>query len=787
VANPSCSNKYITYYFRKTVNIPSVALYQAFDFQYYRDDGIVVYVNGQEVFRNNMGTGTVNYLTTASIASDNGSLVIQNTVPATAFVDGNNTIAVEVHQSSGSSSDVIFDLRLIGEQVGFVKLEIGPYLQRATPTSVMVHWRTNLATDSKVWYGTSSSNLSLSATGTSPSSTEHSVDLTGLTPYTKYYYSIGSTSATLDQDAENYFLTPPVSGGTGKFTFWAIGDAGDNSNNQMSARDKYNSYIGNKITNGWLLLGDNAYDRGLDQEYKDNFFGIYQSTIIRKTFVWPSPGNHEYANDTDRQNDHAIAYFNLFDPPTNAEAGGIASGSEAYYSFDYGNVHFISLDSYIIENNLYRLYDSGGPQYQWLQADLAANTKDWTIVYFHHPPYTMGSHNSDTEDELRLIRQNVVPLLEQYKVDLVLGGHSHDYERSRLMKGYFGLESAFNASTYNVSQSSGTYTSASACPYVKQSPNMDGTVYVVAGSSGELEPPGQASWPHDAMYYSNNTIGGSFILEIEENRLDGKWLTSGGTVLDNFTIMKNVGKTNNITINAGESVDLNASWVGNYSWSSGETSRKITVTPAVPGTYMVADQYGCITDFFNISINPLPVKLVSFTAQVDEDQVLLNWKTASEINNDFFEVQRFKNMEEIMTLGKVTGHGTSAELHSYQFVDTSPLDGISFYQLKQVDFDGKFDFSNVVSTSFTANNSIQLFPNPGNGSELGLYASNYKEPVQILIQDARGFDVVSFSIQSQPSLSEVQLIKFDAPLSPGMYIVQIKTNSQITTRKWIVR
>ncbi len=775
----------VTYYFRKKVNIPSVALYQNFDFQYYRDDGVVVYVNGVEVFRNNIADGTVNYMTTASSASDNGNSMLENSVPISAFVDGDNTIAVELHQSSAASSDVIFDMRLLGEKIGYLKLDIGPYLQRALPTSIRLNWRTNLPTDSKVWYGTSPSNLSFTASGTNPSTTIHAIDLTGLSPNTKYYYNIGTSSLMLDEDEGNYFLTPPVANTTGKYTFWAIGDSGDNSSNQTNARDKYNSYIGSNITNGWLLLGDNAYDHGLYDEYKSNFFGIYQSSIMRRTTVWPSPGNNDYDRDINRQKDHAIAYFDLFDPPVNAEAGGVASGSEAYYSFDYGNIHFISLDSYIIENNTYRLYDTGGPQFQWLQADLAANTKDWTIVYFHHPPYTMGSHNSDTEDELKAIRQNVIPLLEQYKVDLVLNGHSHNYERSRLMKGYFGLESDFNASLYNISQSSGVYTSASSCPYIKQSPGMNGTVYVVAGSAGELQT-GQASWPHDAMYYSNNTIGGSFVLEIEENRLDGKWLASNGSVLDNFTIMKNVGNVSNITINSGESVDLKASWVGSYNWSSGATARTITVSPTAPITYTVTDQYGCITDTYNITVNPLPVKLVSFSAHVDDDRVLLNWKTATEVNNDFFEVQRFVALEEIMTLGKVPGNGTTTELHTYQFIDSSPLNGISFYRLKQVDFDGKCEYSKIVSADFSASNIIQVFPNPGSGIELGIYMGVDEIPVYISVQDVRGSEVISFSPQSDAS-SSMQMIKFDTPLSPGVYIIQIKSNSHITTRKWIVR
>ncbi len=124
--------------------------------------------------------------------------------------------------------------------------------------------------------------------------------------------------------------------------------------------------------------------------------------------MWPAPGNHDYANNTARQADHNIAYYKIFSLPSAAEAGGIASNTEAYYSYNYGNIHFVSLDSYGWETGDERLYDTLSPQVIWLKKDLAARNQQWTIVYFHHPPYTKGSHNSDTEQELINIRKNLV-------------------------------------------------------------------------------------------------------------------------------------------------------------------------------------------------------------------------------------------------------------------------------------------------------------------------------------------------------------------------------------------
>src|SRR4030095_7709619 len=132
------------------------------------------------------------------------------------------------------------------------------------------------------------------------------------------------------------------------------------------------------------------------------------------------------------------------------------------------------------------MYDTTGAQAQWIKKDLEAfkNTKrGWVVAYWHHPPYTMGSHNSDKEDDLTMIRERFIRILERYGVDLIICGHSHLYERSRLMNGHFGPEASFNATANNLNASSALYDgSTNSCPYIKDSATNRGTVYVVSGS-----------------------------------------------------------------------------------------------------------------------------------------------------------------------------------------------------------------------------------------------------------------------------------------------------------------
>jgi hypothetical protein len=486
-------------------------------------------------------------------------------------------------------------------QVSLVK---GPYLQIGTPNSMILRWETNVPTDSKVEYDTSKTFMNYFA-GSLALDTIHEVQLSGLLPYTKYYYTIGTKTLVLQGDTNNYFVTSPLQGQEGKYRFWVTGDCGNMSTNQTNCKNQYNLYNKNRVTNGWLSLGDHAYYYGTNYEFNTEFFGVYQTDIMKHAVFWPSPGNHDYNNNATTT--PTVPYYTLFTLPTAGEAGGIPSGTEMYYSYDYGNVHFVSLDSYGARSNK-RMYDTTSPQAVWLKQDLTANNSRWTVVYFHHPPYTMGSHNSDTEVALDSIRTYFVRMMEHYKVDLVLCGHSHDYERSKLMRGHYGYEASFVAGTHHLSSSSAVYDgSANSCPYIKDSVNKQfGAVYVVSGSAGQLGGT-QASFPHDAMYYSNASDGGSFILDIEENRVDGRWLCADGVIRDRFTMFKDVNSVSNYYIDTTQSAILIASWPGNYVWNTGDTTRSITVSPNVPTIYWVKDKYNCIADTFKIIITPVGI------------------------------------------------------------------------------------------------------------------------------------------------------------------------------------
>ena len=413
---------------------------------------------------------------------------------------------------------------------GAVTVTRGPYLQQGTTTSIVVQWRTDAPSDSRVRYGPDPASLT-AVVDDSTVTTEHQVPLSGLLPDTRYYYSLGTSSATLAGGEATYsFVTAPAPGTARPTRIWILGDSGTTDANAVAVRDAYLAFTGSRPPDLWLMLGDNAYLHGTDSEYQAAVFEVYP-TLLRQSVLWPTIGNHD-ADSADSPTQTG-PYYDIFTLPRQGEAGGVPSGTEAYYSFDYGNIHFISLDASESDRS------PTGPMLPWLQADLAANTQPWVIAFWHQPPYSKGPHDSDTEIELIEMRQNALPVLEAGGVDLVFAGHSHDYERSVLLDGHYGTSDTLTGSMI---RDAGDGREAGSGAYRKPSPGPaphEGAVYTVAGSGGALGGSGGDCGPlnHPVMRTSLCS-NGSVVLDVTGNRLDGTFLDSTGAIGDYFTLIK---------------------------------------------------------------------------------------------------------------------------------------------------------------------------------------------------------------------------------------------------------
>jgi hypothetical protein len=705
----------------------------------------------------------------------------------------------------------LFFLASLMSSAGFLQaqtLDRGPYLQVGKQDSITIRWRSSTTTNSKVSWGTVFGTYpnSLTIDVTTPV-TEHIVRIGGLTADTKYWYSIGSTTLTLQATNTNYFLTLPPANTTRKLRFLAIGDCGVGSTNQTNVMNTFKTYIGSNDVDAMLLLGDNAYSTGTDAEYKTGFFDIYKDEFLKYYKLYPAPGNHDYGNSlvnntkTGSTPANSMPYHINFTTPMAGEIGGVPSGVKNYYSYDIGDVHFISLDSYGKDAGLL-MSDTTGPQTTWLKADLAANTKKWTVAYFHHPPYTKTSHSSDYnggtgELDLVAIREKFIRILERYGVDLVICGHSHGYERSYLLKNFYN-NYASPLEDVNFSSVSHTATgtvqnakydgTASACPFAYNSGKYNhGSVYVVAGTAGQVSNASQASgYPQNCMYsnYVSTANGGCFYFEVDSNRLDAKFISYATAptpiVRDQFTIFKDVNQSQNVNVVQNTPSVLKASWRGNYYWptNGGATTQGVTISNSTAGTFVYtvrdANSGSCMQDVFTVTVSStLPIDLASFTATLQNDKVLLDWKTSQEQNNKFFTIEKSNDGVHFNLLGKVNGKGTTTLPSSYRLIDVAPVDGVNYYRLAQTDFDGNTHLHDTRTVTFKrSKNFTASFINLLNQTVQVVINCSKPDVISMKLFDMGGNKVreEAFSVQTGSTLKSLQL-------QNGIYVVVLTNNA----------
>lgn len=343
-----------------------------------------------------------------------------------------------------------------------------PYLQNVTPSSITVVWWTDQPSRGRVEYGLWPDYGA--ATDSPGVEQRHEVTLTGLLPGARYAYRVLANDAPLT--GGDAFRTAPT--GDETFSFVVLGDSGSGDGNQYGIARLARELAPDLI----LHTGDLIYPNSNARRYDAKFFVPY-ADILRTTPLYPSLGNHDVAEDG------GAAYLDAFVLPRNTR-----DGSERYYSFDYGNAHFIAVDAY-------QPFTPDSAQYQWLAADLAATDRPWCFVFLHPSPYSTGPHGS------HLALHNALgPLFERYGVAVVFSGHDHLYERSLPRRDF--------------------------------EPDGRGVVYVVSGGGGaSLYHTGQADWVafnRSAHHVMRVTVSrGNVTLEA---------VLPDGTVMDSYALTR---------------------------------------------------------------------------------------------------------------------------------------------------------------------------------------------------------------------------------------------------------
>jgi len=334
----------------------------------------------------------------------------------------------------------------------------------------------------------------------------YKVALTGLKPDTRYKYKCGSDNGGWSQ--EYSFKTGPVYGSKEKFV---VGVWGDTQDNEFNEQFQKSAVIVDQIQKHPIQfsvhMGDIVDNGSVGSKWK-GLFSTTQPVNANAPFM-PVTGNHDVDNDAKHP-----GYQKPF--PVFYEVNNLP-GNNIDYSFNYGNTHFVAISSGHAKGAEAAgdfTFAPGSPEYQWLEADLSKARSDkkidWIILYMHHPLYSFGwSHVTGWQNR-------ITPLVDKYKVDLCLAGHSHVYERHRAIRN--------------------TQVQTQQDDHVYLKP--EGTVYITNGTAGG-SPQGLGGSDMPSMIFTNKVKEYNYaIMAVEGRTITYDVYNQDGKKVDYFTLKK---------------------------------------------------------------------------------------------------------------------------------------------------------------------------------------------------------------------------------------------------------
>ncbi|MES2779923.1 MAG: alkaline phosphatase PhoX [Bacteroidota bacterium] len=822
---PNASDKYITTYFRKKVNIPSLAaLTDSILFGIMRDDGAVVYVNGTAVFKSNMPDTVINYLTFSSTIVDGAAERTYNYyyIPKSVFVTGINTIAVEIHNRDGLSSDLTFEMEVKEDPRTLNLLSPTASQSIAAGTAYNINW----------------------------------YNIPGITKV-KLEYSINNR-ATWNTIVNNFNAAT-------RTYAWSVPNI-NASNSWVRISDSTNTYFDSVPV--WIYPNPAPFNPCVDSLH----IGCFTSVSQTRNQLLSLPPSHRFQQIARQGETHSLGGtvggnldftgFVSFNGSSKKGALGVneenTPGGVSVFYLTYkdstgiwqrdssGKVNLSATGLVQSTRNC-----SGGitPWGTIITSEESYNTGDvnadgytdvgWQVEY---NPWTrqVRDYNTDgTKDKLwsmgRMSHENVV-----LKNDSLTAYYGEDGGSSGVFKFVASQKMKLDTGTLYVLQRNGASGTWILVPNTTQA-ERNTVSSVVAGLGGT-----NFNGVEDVEI---NPVNGMIYFTSKNNSRIYRFQDDGTTVSNfeeyvgnaavNYTMNIAGGATQ--SVNWGSGIDnLSFDNMGNL-WAqqdggnghlwvirpdhtpfapkvdlfattpSGSESGGLTFSPDYRfGFFSMMGASGTnsatLVDAANNSIvfnqsntvviankyrlgtlAALPVEFAEFNARRNgKNNVLLNWATASETNNAYFEIQRSTDGKNFESINKVNGAGNSNILHSYTYEDANLQPRVYYYRLKQVDFNGAYAYSHTRTVNLTTENELslnQVYPNPFS-NELNISIDALKtEMVQLKLVDMNGAEVFvqSFQLNTGSNILSSNV----AHLPSGIYIAQISTATEIFTYKLV--
>lgn len=723
------NSRYMSTYFRKTINIPNINAYSSFDLSVLYDDGAVVYVNGVEVVRFNMPAGTIGHTTAASTAVDNVTETV--TLPISAFVNGNNTIAIEIHQRSNKSDDLSFDASLQATNVPSANTfsSSSANLQLPSGTNTIkfarLYWGGRINNDVltaspdtvrkvRIRKGTTSGYVQVVA----PAVNTDLYPIPGTVSTT--YQSYIDVTAFINNNGAGTYTVADIAAATGaidaggNFAGWCIVVAYEN------ATVPYNSI---RIYDGYL----NVYNGGAPGTQSATLTGLNVDTdasglvnAVMTAMVWEGDANlgqtvTNPAGDYLKINN--IAFSNAVNPVTNMWNGSISRAGA--FTTDrnpaYTNQMGIDIDEIQV-----------GTGYGILPGATSVNVEFGTEADRYFP--------------------SVFSLCIGMRLPTI------NLDKSVTDANNNGIVESGETLTYTISGNNTGLATAYNCTVTDTLPV---NVTYIPNSMVLLNSPGLTSGPVTDALDADIAVKGvdngreylRFYIGNGATSAAGGQLQPGQTYAVQFKV-----KAAAIPGSVINTARINA-------------VSQAGVPLVDDGTAIIAPLGGAI-----------PVKLAAFTANLlGNGNSLLQWTTETELNHRYFEIERSVDAIRFEPRGQVNGNGTSSLTHQYQFTDVwDAATTIFYYRLKMVDMDGRATYSNIVALrkGRALSAAFTVYPNPFTDNLKIMLTANESAMATVQLVNAAGQTVYANRIAVQRGGNVLVLNDLGA-LSKGVYQLKV--------------
>ena len=550
----------------------------------------------------------------------------------------------------------------------------GPYLQNLTINGITICWQTDVSGTGIVHYSIDSSYSD--QVSESVGVAHHELSIQGLLSNTTYHYYVETGTA---QSPNSTFRTPPTT--WFHFTFGAYGDVRENATENSKDLGMMHSHNPAFYFN----TGDLTDDGKILANWDPFFTAI--SPFSNDTVFWPVLGNHEGT---------VTNYAALFSLPNN----------ERWYSFNYGNAHFIGLDTALTDSNI----SNGSPQNNWLRADLsaAANWAEWIFVFFHDPLYSSGIHGSNLD-----LRAILNPIFERYNVTAVFNGHDHDYEHAYPGNGiHYFVTGGGGAPLYPVGTSSWTMYSEMTyhfmtvdindCTATIKTFRDDDSLMEITNIDHDCGPPAAVT-----DMTAGNPLWNSLTLKWTAPGDDGHVGTPAGYVVK-YSRTGSINKWN-----WANSTTYVQSWVPLT--ANSPESRVITGLSPNTKYWFAIKAYDELQKYGNISNSPsgatllqIPTQPLNLTATPGKKQVTLTWSAPESdgglpiTNYSVYKVDRDGSYALLATIGDVLS-----------YTDKGLTDGVTYYyKVAAVNINGEGPNSTQVHATPASWNPLMIIGNP---------------------------------------------------------------------------